>query len=627
VPNLRRDFKIFGPPGTGKTTTILKYLKAYLDYGFSPENLLLIGFARTTAAVLKERCQKEFGFKKEQIKAIRTIHSLCFKEFPEPKPKLLGDEQEEQFKKLVNLPVSQWPKANEFDAKEFSKGEEFGASLIEKKLKLIQRARTTFAHGDTWKSIEHYFDNHDQQEYNNIHRRDLEHTYDLYNEYKTNSNRIDFEDMLCRVLKKDIKFPKYDAVFVDECQDLNPLLWAVVAKIRESCNDIYLAGDDDQSIFYFSSATPTHFLKWKVPPENEEVLDQSYRLPKKILDFSQRIIHNISPRYRKEKIFKPRIDPDTKQIVKGFIFQITDTMDLSEALQKKEDWIICARTAKQVIPWAQLCVKLGLVWKYKYSFAGLDKDVAHSIKENVPNIIELWTMLKDNKPIKGLDIFKLFSCIKGSFFAVNKKDFKRGKHSDIEDESLYTANDLMSKGFFKPNLSFNNEWHKHIKFETKDVYNPMIERKKDKTKIFLHADAEEANKYVQQAWNRDSTFRADDITLSTIHGVKGKEATNVVVCDVWNYPCWLNYTEKTFTHRHEEIRIAYVGVTRSKKRLFMWSPMPNTKKGEHSFDPLQIKYYDSHKPTPRVPTGSYTENDYFRFRQRMEREVYGEQHE
>ena len=191
VPNLRRDFKIFGPPGTGKTTTILKYLKAYLDYGFSPENLLLIGFARTTAAVLKERCQKEFGFKKEQIKAIRTIHSLCFKEFPEPKPKLLGDEQEEQFKKLVNLPVSQWPKANEFDAKEFSKGEEFGASLIEKKLKLIQRARTTFAHGDTWKSIEHYFDNHDQQEYNNIHKI-------IYSMKITNKLTFEKYDELCK---------------------------------------------------------------------------------------------------------------------------------------------------------------------------------------------------------------------------------------------------------------------------------------------------------------------------------------------------------------------------------------------------------------------------------------------
>ena len=131
-------------------------------------------------------------------------------------------------------------------------------------------------------------------------------------------------------------------------------------------------------------------------------------------------------------------------------------------------------------------------------------------------------------------------------------------------------------------------------------------------------DVEEVNKYIQRAWQRDPTFRADDITLSTIHAVKGKEATNVVVCDVWTYPCWLNYTEKTYVHRHEEIRIAYVGVTRSKKRLFIWRPLPDTKKGEKSFDPLQINYYDYHKPVAPVPPSkaAYTETHMDAFHRR-----------
>ena len=618
VPNLRRDFKIFGPPGTGKTTRILKYLKEYLDYGFAPEHLLLIGFARTTAEVLKNRCRKELGFTDDQVEAIRTIHSLCLNEFPAPKPKLFGSTQQKQFRMLINIPVSEWPKADEFDAEEFADIDEFGASLVDKKLQLIQRARTTFSHGDSWKSIEHYYDHHDEQEYNNIHRQDLQHTYTLYEKYKKDNNRIDFQDMLSRVLKKDITFPKYDAVFVDECQDLNPLLWAVIKKIRETCSDIYLAGDDDQSIFYFSSATPTDFLEWKVPPENEEILKQSYRLPKKILDFSQQVIHNISPKYRKEKIFQPRRE-------EGAIYHISDPRDLHKALQQKEDWIICARTGKQILPWTQLCVELGLVWKYNSSFRGMDKKLSHSIKDNVLNIINLWNLLKEDKPIVGLDVYKLFPHIPKSFFAVKKKDFIGLKHSDIEDGLLYTAKDFMAKGFFNPNLNFKNDWHKHIRFKDSDVYNPTIERNKEKVKIM--EDVEEVNQYIQRAWHHDPTFRSDDLTLSTIHAVKGKEATNVVVCDVWTYPCWMNYTEKTYAHRHEEIRIAYVGVTRSKKRLFLWHPLPDAKKGEHSFDPLQLRYTDYLKPTPRVPTGSFTENDYFGFRQRMEQEVYGEQHE
>ena len=136
-------------------------------------------------------------------------------------------------------------------------------------------------------------------------------------------------------------------------------------------------------------------------------------------------------------------------------------------------------------------------------------------------------------------------------------------------------------------------------------------------------DVEEVNQYIQRAWRRDATFRKDDLTLSTIHAVKGKEATNVVVCDVWTYPCWMNYTEKTYAHRHEEIRIAYVGVTRSKKRLFLWHPLPDAKKGQHSFDPLQIRYSDYPKPAPQVPQTPFGEEKFSRFIEQMEQEVWG----
>ena len=68
---------------------------------------MLIGFARTTAEVLKQRCHKELGLTEDQVKAIRTIHALCFNEFPAPKPKLFGKAQQKQFRMLINIPVSE----------------------------------------------------------------------------------------------------------------------------------------------------------------------------------------------------------------------------------------------------------------------------------------------------------------------------------------------------------------------------------------------------------------------------------------------------------------------------------------------------------------------------------------
>ena len=55
----------------------------------------------------------------------------------------------------------------------------------------------------------------------------------------------------------------------------------------------------------------------------------------------------------------------------------------------------------------------------------------------------------------------------------------------------------------------------------------------------------------------------------------------------------------------------------------MWRPIPNAKKGEHSFDPLQISYYDYNKPTPRVPTAPFPQEKLNRFRDQMEQEVWG----
>ena len=78
----------------------------------------------------------------------------------------------------------------------------------------------------------------------------------------------------------------------------------------------------------------------------------------------------------------------------------------------------------------------------------------------------------------------------------------------------------------------------------------LIFRKNNENKINREVEKimkefiEEVNKYIQRVWHRDSTFRADDIILSTIHAVKGKEATNVVVCDVWTYFFWKNYIIK-----------------------------------------------------------------------------------
>ena len=108
-------------------------------------------------------------------------------------------------------------------------------------------------------------------------------------------------------------------------------------------------------------------------------------------------------------------------------------------------------------------------------------------------------------------------------------------------------------------------------------------------KLFL--DADEAHEYIVNIYKKDKTLLNTQILIGSIHSVKGLEATNVVVCDIWSYPCYQNYKEKTPKHRHEEIRCAYVAVTRSTENLFMYRPRPRTKIGEQSFEMLDRYFY------------------------------------
>ena len=82
----------------------------------------------------------------------------------------------------------------------------------------------------------------------------LKHIYINLKEYKQKMHLLDFNDLIKQAIKSD-KFPKFKAIFIDEAQDLSPLQWQLYDKLRENCEDMYLAGDDDQAIFAWAGAS------------------------------------------------------------------------------------------------------------------------------------------------------------------------------------------------------------------------------------------------------------------------------------------------------------------------------------------------------------------------------------
>ena len=90
VPDLYKVTKIFGPPGTGKTHELLTILKNKLDYGYSKDDILLVGYSRATAQNLRDRCKKDLNFTDDELEPIKTLHAMCKKALPKPEPIVTG---------------------------------------------------------------------------------------------------------------------------------------------------------------------------------------------------------------------------------------------------------------------------------------------------------------------------------------------------------------------------------------------------------------------------------------------------------------------------------------------------------------------------------------------------------
>ena len=73
-------FKIFGPPGTGKTTTLLNMVDNALAEGIAPQEIAFFAFTRKAANEAKERASARFDLNpKTDLYFFRTIHSLAFR--------------------------------------------------------------------------------------------------------------------------------------------------------------------------------------------------------------------------------------------------------------------------------------------------------------------------------------------------------------------------------------------------------------------------------------------------------------------------------------------------------------------------------------------------------------------
>ncbi len=302
--------KLFGPPGTGKTTKLLKYVKTFLKLGTPIDKIGYFAFTTKAANEAIDRMLDAYPkYQRKDLKHFRTLHSLAFNQLGMKKAQVMQDEHYEDIGRQLGIEVTV-----------YSNGEE----------------STGFINSDS-----EYFNLINSARIKNI---------TIEEEY--NTDIIDFTDMIDKFIVSGL-CPKYDVAFVDEAQDLSPIQWKMFNIIKENSRYVILAGDDDQAIYGWAGADVKKFQQ--EISKKDIILPQSYRVPQNVQHIADKILKLIPEDRRVQKNWKAREEQGTVNYV----------YSLEDVPLNKGSWLVLARYNDKLNRLKTPLKEFGIYFEYK----------------------------------------------------------------------------------------------------------------------------------------------------------------------------------------------------------------------------------------------------------------------
>ncbi len=282
---------VLAGPGTGKTTIIVNRIMHLIKkHDTAPGSILVVTFTKAAAEEMRIRFSGLEGYKKEYSQVtFGTFHSVFFK----------------ILKQYNNYKIENLIKDNEKNSiiKSIVKNLEYDFFEDEQSLEdLINELAY----------IENMLIN--EKEYNpySCSYDEFWTIYGQYKKYKKEASKFDFEDMInhCyNLLLKDKLIlqnlrTKYKFIMIDEFQDINKSQLSTISLIALPLNNLFIVGDDDQSIYKFRGSDPKAMLEFSKVNKDTVVitLKKNYRSNKAILNSAMNVINNNIHRYKKDLI-------------------------------------------------------------------------------------------------------------------------------------------------------------------------------------------------------------------------------------------------------------------------------------------------------------------------------------
>jgi superfamily I DNA/RNA helicase len=271
------EYRIFGPPGTGKTTNLTRQIQRAVDR-FGDDSVLVTSFSKAATVELAGRDTPI------DLDRIGTLHSHYFHALGKPAiAEVHVEEWNCQYPRLRITPVSRQIRLDSEDPVEDDGKSKEGDHLLQQ----VNRCRGMMSRPECWPPAVRAFAS-------------------KWKQYKAANGLPDFCYLIDTSFRDVSVAPDCPSVIVvDEAQDLNRLQLTLIRSRSDRAQYLVVAGDDDQTIYAWAGASPDAILNPDIPEDHKIFLKQSNRVPRSVHAIAERVIHQVSRRQQKTYLPRP----------------------------------------------------------------------------------------------------------------------------------------------------------------------------------------------------------------------------------------------------------------------------------------------------------------------------------
>lgn len=567
---------VLAGPGSGKTFVLTCRIQELIEVGHvNPGNILVVTFTRAAADQMKERFLKMSGQETTSV-SFGTFHSVFFRiiryAYQYQSSQIIREEQ--KYAVLREIIRSQQVAIE--DEKEFISGLISEISVVKGEMMNLDHYYSTSCPSDVFRRI-----------------------FTAYQSWLDQNRMIDFDDMqvICYELfrgRPDILASwqrKYQYILVDEFQDICRIQYELVRMLAAPQNNLFIVGDDDQSIYRFRGARPEIMLGFEkdYPGCKRVLLDVNFRCDRNIVAAAGRVIRQNRTRFDKEiranrpashAVLVRKFDDSSQQ----YLHVIREIQKSAQAGIPLEDMAVLFRTARCAGGLVQKLMDFNIPFQMKDVLPDL---YSHFISRNILAYVRIAMGSRDrsdfleiiNRPNRYVNR-AVFDTPKVSFDALaaafQDKEWMADRIYKLEAQinMLSRMTPYAAISYIRNAIGYEKYLQEYAAFrrmkpsELLDILDEIQEASKEFDSYeewLLHIESYQ-RELKEQAAERNR--RGEGVVLSTMHASKGLEYDTVYIIDANE---GITPHEKAVLDEdiEEERRLFYVAMTRAKNRLLI----------------------------------------------------------